>query len=116
MAAASGGLSDEREPEARALSFEGRELSRRFERHEVVIEAGRPLAYDAATWAGALVVVEEGALLVACTRGRLVPFATAAILTLDRLPIVELRSQDERRVRLSLVRRSPRPTAEPWPS
>jgi hypothetical protein len=105
MAAAGDGLNGERECEGGALSFTGRALSRRFELREVVIEAGGSLTYRAPTWAGAFVVVEEGGLLIACVNGDVVPFARGAVLTLDGLPVLELRAMDDRGVRLSLVRR-----------
>lgn len=104
MAAAGDGLSGETDPDHGVLSFTGRVLSPRFEHREVTIEAGRSIAYRAPMWAGTLVVVEEGGLLVACTDGDVVAFAHGAVLTLDGLPIAALRGLDDRRVRLSLVR------------
>jgi hypothetical protein len=64
-----------------------RRLPPAFALRLVVLEPAARLAYRAADWRGALVVVEHGAIELETIAGRRRPLACGAVLWLDRLPL-----------------------------
>jgi hypothetical protein len=98
-------------PGAAPLSFLGRRVPPAFRVRVVTIGPGGALAYEAADWADALVVVERGALELACASGGSVHLTAGDVLCLAGLPVLALRNPGPEPVVLSAVSRRPRPGA-----
>lgn len=82
-----------------------RDLPAAFERRHVVLPPGVERAADAAEWAGALVVVEQGRLEVDCRRAGRRVFVPGDLLALGWLPIEGLHNPGRVAVRLVVVHR-----------
>ncbi len=78
---------DRTRAEAAPFSLLRRRLPPAFALRLVVLEPAGRLAYRAADWRGALVVVEHGAIELETIAGRRRPLACGAVLWLDRLPL-----------------------------
>ena len=91
------------------LSFLGRRLPPAFHTRVVTIGPGGALAYEAADWADALVIVERGALELACADGGSVHLAGGDVLWLAGLPVLALRNPGQEPVVLTAVSRHPPP-------
>jgi hypothetical protein len=88
------------------------DLPPRFERWRVILAPHSSRPTSAAEWAGALVLVEVGALEVECLAGRRRHFAEGDLLALSWLPLRTLHNRGSGPVELLAVRRrGPRPTA-----
>lgn len=75
----------------------------------VTIAGGRELAFDAAEWRDAIVVVERGSLEVESLHGDRRTFETGAVLCLDRLPLRRARNVGREPVLLFAVSLGRRP-------
>ncbi|HUG47507.1 MAG TPA: hypothetical protein VMP67_03740 [Candidatus Limnocylindria bacterium] len=75
-----------------------------FERWRVELGAGRQHPTDAAEWAGAMVLIEQGELEVECLAGGSRTFGEGDLLVLGWLPLRRLRNVGPRDVRLLAVR------------
>ena len=73
----------------------------------VELPPGGERPYDAAEWAGALVIVDRGDIELACSDGRRPRFAGGAVLWLAGLPVRELRNPGSVPAVLVAVRRAP---------
>ncbi len=73
----------EREP----LTFRDRWVAPAFQRRFVHLAPGSSRAHRDADWAGALIVVEEGAIELECVRGGRRRFETGAVLWLSGVPL-----------------------------
>jgi quercetin dioxygenase-like cupin family protein len=69
------------------LSFMERPLPPGFEMRMISIAAGCALAYDAAEWNDAIVVVEQGEIELECVHGTRRRFAHGDVLWLIGLPL-----------------------------
>jgi quercetin dioxygenase-like cupin family protein len=98
-------------PGAAPLSFLGRRVPPAFRARVVTIGPGGALAYEAAAWADALVIVERGALELACADGGSVHLTGGDVLWLAGLPVLALRNPGHEPVVLTAVSRHPRPGA-----
>jgi len=80
-----------------------------FERRTVHLDPGIELAFDAADWHDAVVLVESGELELRCTRGGRRRFPAGSVLALEGLSLRALRNPGIRTVELVSVsrRRSP---------
>ena len=94
------------------ISFVGRRLPSPFELRQLVLAPGATRAYDAAEWRGALVVVEEGAVELECTRGGRRRFLTGAVMYLGGIPLRSIHNADAQpAVLVTVTRRVPGRTA-----
>jgi quercetin dioxygenase-like cupin family protein len=87
------------------LSFVGRELPDDFACRRVTIEPGSERPYDAADWAGAVIIVEEGELELECRGGSRSRFASGSVLFFESLPLRTLRNCGDGPVLLTSVSR-----------
>jgi hypothetical protein len=96
----------------RPVSFAARKPPDGFVLREVTIEVGADRAYDPGEWAGAIVVIEAGELVVECLDGDRVGFTDGAVIHLDALPLRTLRNAGPCPLRLSAMsrRRGPSPS------
>lgn len=81
-----------------------RQLPAGFERWRVQLRAGDQRATDAAEWAGAMVLVEQGRLQVDCLAGGSRTFVEGDLLVLGWLPLRRLRNVGTNEVRLLALR------------
>jgi hypothetical protein len=72
----------------------------------VEIPPGGERPYDAAEWAGALVIVDRGEVELECVEGDRPRFAGGAVLWLAGLPVQELRNPGSVPAVLVAVRRT----------
>jgi hypothetical protein len=77
----------------------------RFRRHAVTLSAGATLPFVDEEWRGALVVVEQGAVDLCCSRGARRRFTTGAVLFLDGLGLVALNNPGTGELRLVALSR-----------
>lgn len=99
---------------AEPLPFLGGRLSSAFERRSVVVEPGGTRPYDEAEWAGAIVVVESGAVELECDQGGRRRFERGAVLWLTGLALRAVHNvDDEPAVLVAVARRRPETSAEP---
>lgn len=75
-----------------------------FERWRVELAVGQWRATDAAEWAGAMVLVEQGELQVECLAGGSRTFVEGDLLVLGWLPLRRLRNVGTADVRLLALR------------
>ena len=75
-----------------------------FERWRVELRAGDQRPTDAAEWAGAMVLVEQGRLQVDCLAGGSRTFVEGDLLVLGWLPLRRLRNVGANDVRLLALR------------
>ena len=75
-----------------------------FERWRVELPAGHQRPTDAAEWAGAMVLVEQGQLEVECLAGGSRTFEEGDLLVLGWLPLRALRNAGNDAVRLLALR------------
>jgi hypothetical protein len=87
------------------VSFVGRMLPDRFVCRAVTIEPNTERLYDAAEWAGAVIVVEEGELELECRSGTRSQFASGSVLFFESLPLRTLRNPGDAPVLLTAVSR-----------
>lgn len=91
-----------------------RDLPPTFERWTLVLAPGAERPADAARWAGALVLVEQGRLEVDCRAGGRRTFVAGDLLVLGWLPLCTLRNPGPLPARLVAVRRcDEQPTPAP---
>ena len=77
------------------LSFLGNTIPAGFRRRPVVIAPGRELAYVAADWSDALVIVESGVVELEAGSGARIRLTEGAVLWLAALPLRMLRCAGE---------------------
>jgi hypothetical protein len=77
----------------------------RLRRWTVTLHPGETREFVTTEWADALVVVEQGVLVIECCSGRPARFATGSVLTLAGLPARCLRNDGPTAVVLSAVER-----------
>jgi hypothetical protein len=76
-----------------------------FERWRVVVPPGFELPTTAAEWAGALVLIEQGAIEVDCHSGAFRRFVAGDLLALGWLPLKTIRNPTTEDAALIAVRR-----------
>jgi hypothetical protein len=82
-------------------------VRRQFVARHVAIAAGTELAFTAADWRDAIVVVEQGSVEVESLDGDRATFATGAMLCLDGLSMGTLRNRGPESVQLYALSRPP---------
>lgn len=88
------------------LPFAHGPLPPALRRRRVTIAAGQTLNYDPQQWTGALVVLDEGDIVLEDRRGRDWPLGCGAVLWLAGLPLRRLRNAGAARaVLVAVVRR-----------
>lgn len=80
-------------------------LPSEFERWHLVVAEGAELETRASDWAGAIVAIESGTLVVGCIDGGHRTFVAGDLLALGWLPLKWMRSIGPGDVRLTAVRR-----------
>jgi hypothetical protein len=79
----------------------------RFRRRRVTIAPGTSWPYDSDEWEDALVVVDAGPITAETLCGRMLPFATGAIIWLVDLPVAALHNHGlDPAVVVAITRRS----------
>jgi hypothetical protein len=94
--------------DAEPLSFVERELPPNLVASDVTLAVGGERSYVRGEWAGAIIVVKQGALELECRSGACARFETGAVLFLDSPSLRTLRSVGAEPVHLVAVARRAR--------
>src|SRR5687767_64562 len=88
------------------LPFHGRPPPEGFRRRVTIVPPGGAMAYEAADWAGALVVVESGEIDLEGVSGSRCRFVAGDVLWLAGLPLRSLRNRGQADAVIAAVSRA----------